>query len=412
MASSPDMELLRSRGNSLRAFLLSEITENRIAVGAQLPAEHALMRRFALSRSTVRTVLQQLWMDGLVDRQRGRGTIRVAHNGRRVKTGLVGVWFNWPHGPLFGPIAQGIREELAQCKYHCVIEQGGLSPGDERRGLELLLQKALDGFIVAPSSNPDDDHAPMIALIEDRRPLVLVDRALPGYRTDLVTTHSELGAAEVVAHLVELGHRRIGFVGIEGLSTTDERLQGYRQTMAEHRLPVVPNWVQINPRIQGPWQAAMVAGDVVVDSGGTCISVSRCRSVVRQLLDGPTERRPSALFVVNDAVAGLVVRVIRELGFRVPEDMSVAGFDDVQQVDGPAADITTYVQPAYSIGQQAARLLMQRIESPIQDTTQVLLAGRLVKRGSTAPPGRAAANPAVQGTHVSGTAAEIPSMGL
>lgn len=376
---------IRSRGVEMRDHLLKEMAENRIPIGGQLPTESELMRRFSLGRSTVRTVLLRMCVEGLVNRHRGRGTFRIAGRPSQRRAWLVGVWFNWPHGPLFGPIAQGIREELVRHGYHCLIERGGLDRGDECRGIESLLNKGLDGFIVAPSSNPHDDHRPLIELIRQQRPLVLVDRALPGYRADLVTTHSELGSAEIVEHLIELGHRRIGFIGIEGLSTVDERLQGYRDTMTRSLLPVDPAWIGVSPRLTD------VNGnredEVVVDSGGTRLSVTRCRSAVERVLSLPPEKRPTALFCVNDAIADLAVRVIGESGLRVPRDLSVAGFDDVNlENSADAAGITTYAQPSYRIGQQAARLMTEQIEGRKSHTTTILLAGKLVRRSSTAPP--------------------------
>src|SRR4029078_4833898 len=119
---------------------------------------------------------------------------------------LVGVWFNWPSGPLFGPIAEGIRGELQRWAYHAFFETGGLETGAEYRGIESLTQKALDGFIVSPATHLDEEHGPLIELLERDVPLVLVDRPLPGYDPDLVCTNSEVGGEEIVSHLIGLGH--------------------------------------------------------------------------------------------------------------------------------------------------------------------------------------------------------------
>lgn len=357
-----------TKSRVLKDHLLEQMKDQRIPPGGRLPSETALMRKFSLSRSTVRQVLSELSIEGLIERQQGRGTFRIGGPQPAVRrthrSMLVGVWFNWPSGPLFGPIAEGIREELRQWGYHAVFEVGGLEAGAEYRGIESLAQKGLDGFIVSPSTNHEDEHGPLINLIRQNVPLVLVDRQLPGFETDLVATYGELGAEQVVSHLVGLGHRRIGYVGIEGLSTLEDRLRGYRQVMHEHGLPIDELWVR-NRR------------EVADDCG---------RQEVRQVLSLPADRRPTALFGATDVLAETIAIVAREMGLEVPGDLSVAGFDDVNIDPARPAWLTTYAQPKHRLGQQAARLLMNRIQQPAGRHTVILLEGQLVERESTAPP--------------------------
>jgi DNA-binding LacI/PurR family transcriptional regulator len=350
----------------LKDHLLGEMTQQRILPGGRLPSETELMGRFSLSRTSVRQVLSELSAAGWVDRQQGRGTFR-ATNGRRdttepQRTLLVGVWFNWPSGPLFGPISQGIREELAEWQYHAVFEDGGLHVGAEAKGVETLIRKSLDGFIVAPSCYSGEDHGPLEQLIEKKIPLVLVDRLLPGQQADLVTTANELGAEEVLRYLIELGHRRIAFIGTGGLSSVDDRLRGYRLAMRRAGLTIDEAWLQCD-------QLA------AADCG---------RHATNLLLDLPTDRRPTAIFGANDVIAETVAIVAGDRGLRVPKDLSVAGFDDVMTVDREPW-LTTYAQPKWRIGQQAARLLMQRLANPHCNAVTLLLEGSLIKRSSTAP---------------------------
>jgi LacI family transcriptional regulator len=354
-----------SRTATLKEHLLQEMAEQRIPLGARLPSETELMSSFALSRSSVRQVLGELSVAGWVERRQGLGTFHVAGNHREFnrsqRTMLVGVWFNWPSGPLFGPIVEGIREELAEWRYHAVFEDGGFDVGAEARGVEALVHKTLDGFIVGPSSNPVDNHRPLEQLIARKVPLVLVDHMLPGHRSDLVTTANELGAEEILKHLIELGHRRIAVVGSAGLSAVDERLRGYRLTMRRYGLSIDDAW--------------MIT--VASDCG---------RSATHQLLDLPPDRRPTAIFGINDVIAETVAMVARDRKVRIPEELSVAGFDDIVPMIDSSPWLTTYAQPKRRIGQQAARLLIQRISSPSSNSVTLVLEGTLVKRDSTAPP--------------------------
>ena len=345
--------------------LLREMETQRIPIGGRLPSESELMAQFAVSRTTIRQALAALSSDGLVAREQGRGTFRV-HPAERRRDGqrslLVGVWFNWPSGPLYGPILDGIREELALWGYHAVLE-GGLAAGAEQQGIRNLIGKNLDGFIVSPSSDPTDDHRPLREILDRRLPLVLIDKRPPGCDADLVTTNSRLGAEQLVSHLLALGHRRIGFVGTAEVSTVEERRQGYRLTMRRHGLLVDPAWMK-------------VSADVYADHG---------RKAAHELLALAPDRRPTAVFGVNDPIAETVADVARQLGLRVPEDLSVVGFDAAGFDLNEQPWLTTYAQPKARIGQQATLLLMARLEdreSPIQT---VLLDGQLRVGESTAP---------------------------
>ncbi len=356
----------RARTATLKDHLLQEMSEHRIPLGGRLPSESELMTQFSLSRSSVRQVLSELSIAGWVERRQGKGTFR-ATGGRAVpaseRSMLVGVWFNWPSGPLYAPIMQGIREGLAEWGYHAVFEDGGFDVGAEARGVEALVHKRFDGFIVAPSSNSRDDHAPLLQLVEQQVALVLVDRLLPGCNTDLVTTANELGAEQIVRHLIDLGHRRIAFVGPGGLSSVDDRIRGYRLTMRRMGLTMDDAWLQ--------------TGQSVGEDCG--------RSATQTLLSLPDDRRPTAIFGANDVIGETVAMVARERGLRVPENLSVAGFDDIIPTTANAPWLTTYAQPKHRIGVQAARLLLQRISTPATNFITMVLEGNLVVRTSTAP---------------------------
>jgi DNA-binding LacI/PurR family transcriptional regulator len=360
-----------SKSQVLKEYLRREMLEYRIPIGAKLPPEAALMTRFSVSRGTIQRVLADLSAEGFLERQQGRGTFRIGPTRSPARacerSMLVGVWFSLPAGFLFGPIAEGIREELGYWGYHAVFEEGGLEVGAEGRGVASLVRKPLDGFIVAPSSNGSDDHGPLLELIRRNVPVVMVDRTLSSQRTDLVTTSHELGSERLVTYLIQLGHRRIGFIGVPGLETIDERCSGLRLTMQRHGLDVDPDWVKMTDA-------------TATDCG---------RKAAADLLALPANRRPTAVFGANDFIAETFAIVAREQGVRVPEDISVVGFDDVNPLPGRPAWLTTYAQPKGLMGQQAARLLMKRIQDPSRDVVTLVLEGTLVVRGSAVGLGKA-----------------------
>jgi LacI family transcriptional regulator len=359
----------------LKSHLLKEMADQRIPAGGQLPPESELGRRFSVSRTTVRQALMELSNEGFVERRHGRGTFRIAQTmhprwvqGRSM---LVGVWFNWVAPQMYGPVSEGIREELDERGYHAVFERGS-SETEEDRGINSLIRKGMDGFIVSPSEHPGDRHEPLIRVVERKVPLVFVDRMVPGcgyYPADLVCTHSEMGTVAVVTHLIQLGHRRIGFVGTPDLATMEDRLRAYRTTMRKHGLAVDEAWVVFSQ------QTATKEGQ---------------EAAAATLLALPAGLRPTAVFGGNDWLAVAIADVARDRGLRIPQDLSIAGFDDIHVHIGSGDPewLTTYAQPLYQIGQLAARLLLERIEQPDQPARRVLLQGTLIERASTAPPGQ------------------------
>jgi len=327
------------------------------------------MRQFGVSRGTVQRVLAQLSAQGILKREQGRGTFRLASSSTSMppcKTLLVGVWFNLPRGPMWSPALEAIRRELDRWGYHAVYEEGGLAIGAEGRGIASLVRKPLDGFIVAPSHNPGDDHHQLEAVISRNIPIVMVDRLLPGYCTDLVTTTNELGAEQLINHLIDLGHRRIGFIGMPGMETVDDRANSYRSVMQERGLAVRSDWVRMTEKTC--WDCGLEAAN--------------------QILSLPADVRPTALFGANDYIAETCAMVAQDRGLKVPQDLSIVGFDDSNPLPEQMPRLTTYSQPKQMIGQQAARLLMKRIADPSRHPVVLVLEGKLVVRQSTGPPPR------------------------
>lgn len=359
------MNTKKAKYDLVKDFLLAEMTQQRIPLGGRLPSEAELMKRLSVSRTTVRQALADLTMEGLVERRQGSGTYRSEPARTRRGTErsmLVGVWFNRPKGPLYGPMAAGIRDELAAWDYHAVFE-GGAETGAQRRGIDSLVRKELDGFIVSPSSDPADAHDPILEILRRELPLVVIDKRVDRCPVDLVCTNNVLGAEMLMRRLLELGHRRIGFIGTQGVSTVDDRFRGYRLIMERAGVALQENWIEIK-------------AEVYADYG---------RRATLRLLSRPPGERVTAIFCANDPIAETAATTAREIGLKVPEDLSVVGFDDAGFDSDETPWLTTYAQPKYRIGQQAAYLLMRKLQEPEKLPETILLEGRLIERKSTAP---------------------------
>jgi LacI family transcriptional regulator len=188
-------------------------------------------------------------------------------------------------------------------------------------------------------------------------PMMRIDERVP-----TVSAAHSAGANQATAHLLELGHRRIAVItGPEGWMATDERLRGHRAALAA--AGVLPD------------------GSLVVESD---FEVAGGRAAAAQLLD--LAEPPTAIFAFNDQLAIGAMQAALERGMRVPDELSIVGFDDTAEAQIVTPRLTTVHQPLAEIGRMGVSLLTRLLENQRLEALHVELETKLVRRGSTAPP--------------------------
>ena len=197
-------------------------------------------------------------------------------------------------------------------------------------------------------------------------PIVLVDRYLRGVATDYVISDHFGGAMQVMQHLIGLGHRRIGYLGYAHSGRTNlKRLSGYREAMQAAGLPV-PDGYEFEAEASTPWEG---------------------QSAIQHFLALP--QMPTALFCYNDMLAIGALHGLQAAGLRVPQDCSVAGFDNIPFSSYTNPPLTTFDQPKRTIGEQAARLVLGLLDQSREGTPEPqiqTLQGGLLVRASTGRP--------------------------
>jgi len=196
-------------------------------------------------------------------------------------------------------------------------------------------------------------------LIEGGLPIVFGDRFLKGAPADSVGVNNREAAIEIVQHLIGLGHRRIAVLGAElNANSIRERLAGYREALSAAGLPIEAEFELSSPSTV---EAAFEAGG--------------------RLLDGRT--RPDAVFCTNNFMTLGMARALLERGLRCPGDMAVVGFDDFPWAASFQPRLTVVAQPAHAMGQEAARLLFDRLaKRRTGPAMRVLLDTKLIVRDS------------------------------
>jgi DNA-binding LacI/PurR family transcriptional regulator len=285
---------------------------------------------------------------------------RVAQSLRIRKTKTIGVVVPQIAMHFFSSVISGIQEYAAQHGYSIMICQSMESLETEKSNIHMLVSNRVDGLLISLSSETTNvEH--LEHLLAKKIPIVLFDRVTDLLPVSKVVVDDHDGAFTAVDYLIRTGCRRVAYIGgPEGLSISNQRLQGYRDALQKHNLPVL---------------AAYIIHCTDLQHGAT--------EATQRLLSLP--ERPDAIFCMNDPMAILAIQVLRKQSVRIPADISLVGFtnEPVSQFIEPA--LTTVAQPAYTMGQTAARLFIDQVESPENNVTprQEVLPTELIVRGTT-----------------------------
>ncbi|MFB6555842.1 LacI family DNA-binding transcriptional regulator [Streptomyces sp. NPDC056405] len=281
------------------------------------------------------------------------------------RTRSIGLAVSAISNPYFTEILQGVEAAALEHGYSLLIADPHDDPGHERKVVQLLHERRVDGMIVAPSADPRD----LVAYLGRHRvPTVFLDRVLDvpeddgDPRFDQVCAESAEPTTRLVTHLSGLGHRRIGLVaGRPGLSTTRERITGYRHGLAAAGLPYD--------------ERLLVHGDSEADGG------ERATAALLSLAVPPT-----ALVTANNAMTIGALRALRDRGLSVPGDLALCCFDDFAWADLFSPRLTAVAQPSRELGAQAVRLLLERLAAPDRPVRTLRLPCAFVHRTSCGCP--------------------------
>ena len=272
------------------------------------------------------------------------------------RTRIVGVLVSDLSNPFFADVIAGLQVQARVEGYRVLLNTGDRIAEFEDDAVETLLQLRVDGLILG---SPAMESA-LVVRASREVPVVVIGRPARATSVDSVADDDAAGALAVVQHCAALGHRRIAHIdGGEGAGAT-ERRAGYEAAMRKLRLSA-----EIN-----------IARGAYTEAGG--------HQGARELLD--QKPRPTAIFAANDLAAIGALNAIEEHGLRVPEDVSVVGYDNTSLAAMRHVSLTTVHQPKHDIGQMAMELLVERMEGARVKPRRVVLAPTLVVRTTTGPP--------------------------
>jgi DNA-binding LacI/PurR family transcriptional regulator len=274
------------------------------------------------------------------------------------RTRIIGVVASDLHNLFFADVLESIQEQATRAGYRVLINTGNRDPVQEDQAVDTLLQLRVDGIILASVLV----ESPLVVQASREMPVVLVGRAARASSLDSVTNDDWAGAVAAVEHCASLGHRRIAHVDGGHGAGADARRQGYEDAMRRLRLA----------------RHISVAAGAYTEEGG--------HQGASALLDA--RPRPTAIFAANDLAAIGALDAIAGRGLRVPDDVSLVGYDNTSLALLRHISLTTVHQPRAEMGQLAVTMLLERLERQRTRPRRAVLPPRLVVRDTTAPPVR------------------------
>ena len=346
---------------------LKRIIENQIKSGDKKPgdlisSEKEFCQQHGVSQITVRKAIFELVNEGVLYRIAGKGTfVAGPEQGSRgiskLKTDNIGFVISREHHPIFSNtfysyVFAGVEEEARAHGYNLIYQVLDEKLMFDPSTFKLIEERKVDGLILVGEMS----HSFISNLKAKDIPIVLVDHYIENSGLDAVVTDNAKGTADMIKYLADLGHRQIGFLGatLEHGSFM-ERFEGYKAAMRKNHLELNDDFVQTG---------------LLWNGYGIMEKMFRL------------EKLPTAIFTCNDLMAIRAMAAIQDKGMKIPEDISIAGFDDIDMSEQIHPPLTTVRVQKDEMGRIGVKRLIQRIKNSSRRAEKVVVPTELVVRKS------------------------------
>ncbi|HUX52052.1 MAG TPA: GntR family transcriptional regulator [Spirochaetia bacterium] len=349
----------------VQEWITDAIRTGRFRAGDLLPSENELCTILEVGRNSVRTALNNLSHDGIVETRKGIGTFCLPP--RRSKTMTIGFVCLYSQEYIFPRVVQGSNQVLSRADYHLVLSESRRDTTTERDVLQKLWKRDVDGIILQPAYNGSD--AMNVDLLRDIElsgvPVILIDNFYPNESFNAVVMNDRAGGRLAASHLWRNGHRNIGIVYHRTYYPKILRMQGARDYMRETGHAVRDNWI------------------IGFDRMGNLEEVKRRLRDAFENESRHGRQYPSAFVCTNDQEAIELIGVAKDFGLHYPQDLSIVSFDNSTLASLPNLSLTSINHPSLYMGERATDILLDKIAHPeVRTSTVTMIDPELVERNS------------------------------
>jgi len=265
---------------------------------------------------------------------------------RTKKTGTIGVVIADNRNPFYAEVLNGMEEAAREKNYHIILANTQRDYQKEEEAINLLLAKRVDGLLITPVQDKDDD---IKNLIDANIPFVVVGRDFENIEVDAIYNDEVKGGFLATEYLIKKGHKRIALIdGFLYKSPAKGRLEGYKKALNKYRISLD--------------DSIMSVGDINIEDG-----YERTKQMLEKNLDF------TAIFAYNDMMAFGAMQAIKEKGLRIPEDIGLVGYDDIPYSSLISPPLTTIKLKKQELGIESVKLLLSRINGNRKKIKKVML---------------------------------------
>ncbi len=345
----------------LQTWLIEQIEQGVFRENEKIPTEEEFVKITGLARATIRQAVQNLVNMGYLRRRRRLGTFVLAQDKNQTKALIIGILVADIRSGYTPELARGAGDEAAKTKHSIILCNTDDLFIKADFYADRLIEHGVSGVIFVPTASSDEKNLQIVhKLTRNGIPVVLADRQVPGADVDSITTDNFEGGWKATDYLLEKGHKNVAILLSTLFSTERERLHGYLKAHSDRNMTV---------------------HDSFIFTHDERFNETFYIEPIKKLLN--SKKEITAVFAGHDRIAYLIYSIAAEMGLRIPQDLSVIGYDDLPFSNNQTISLTTMHQPIYEMGQESMRMILNRIQKRTEEPVQVkVLASHLVERES------------------------------
>ena len=370
---------MQTKYSIVKQAIKSKILDGTFQPHQKISSESELMKQFSVSRHTVRLAVGELVNQGWLYREQGAGTFCADRSKEDINKSIsnqknIAIITTYISDYIFPSIIRGAESYLSKNGYHVSLFSTNNDHDKERHFLERILTQHFDGVIVEPTrsaiSNPNINY--YLNLERQEIPYIMINAFYDELEPLSITVNDEKGGFIQTQHLIELGHEKIvGFFKNDD-GQGPKRMKGFLQAHRKSGIRINPNNI-ITYKTEEKYHQP--------------------KEELERLLDVPEKERPTAVVCYNDELAVALLDVIRDKGMKVPEDISIVGFDDSFLAEVSEVKLTSVQHPKAELGELAGKMILDLVKSSSGNPQKskevfepIVFEPELMIRNSTAKP--------------------------